>query len=59
MSERNHVIVMDMGYQQSFEDLDYDAQELNKETKIPVRFEHGGFYYTVDMIEHIEIKEKE
>lgn len=45
-----HVIHMGTIYQVSFGDYKDAAEDLSKEKGLPVRFEWGGYYHTVEFI---------
>lgn len=44
-------IVMPVTLSENFEDVKYRAEDLSKEKRLPVRFEWGGFLYTVEECE--------
>lgn len=49
MSDK-HIIIMDQGYQKSFDDLKDDAEELAKAKNLAVRFEYAGYFFTVKLM---------
>ena len=52
------IIILSQDYQDSFDDLDIEAQELSREKQLPVKFEYGGYSYTVETLKWEQAHDK-